>query len=79
MEISLLSTGNSEGSGKEGGRLGGNFPHNYLVRASLASQTHFCEKKGKDLVNCVYKPCLAVIVWSNHVAVFCHMMHYITV
>ena len=42
---------------------------------SLASQTHFC-RKGKGLVNCVYKPCLLHCrVRSNHTEVFCHMTH----
>ena len=48
---------------------------------SLASQTHF-RKRGKGLVNSVYKPCpgaLYCTVRPNHVAVFCHMMHYIIV
>ena len=47
--------------------------HSGISSVSLASQTHF-RKKGKSLVNCGYKP-----VWSNHIAVFCHIMHYITV
>ena len=46
---------------------------------SLASQTHF-RKRGKGLVNCVYKSCpTALYSQSNHVALFCHMTHYINV
>ena len=46
-------------------------PKQSKERPSLASQTHF-RKRGKGLVNCVYKPCPGGTVRPNHVAVFCH-------
>ena len=60
------SAGNSEGSGEEGGRLGGNFCHNFLPWLGLVSQARStsAKKKGKDLVNCVYKPCPAALCSS---------------
>ena len=41
-----------------------------LVSASLASQTHF-RKRGKGLVNCVYKPCptgMQLAGWRNQIS-----------
>ena len=52
------------------------FFHMSTTQLSLANQTHF-RKRGKGLVNCVHKPCLGALY--SHVAVFCHMMHYIIV
>ena len=54
--------------------------HFYMWEPSLASQTHFREKKGRVwwTVYTSYVP-LHYRVWSNHVEVFCHMTHYITV
>ena len=53
---------------------------NIDIMTSLASQIHF-RKKRKGQVNCVYKLCALphCTVQSNHVAVFCHMTHYISV
>ena len=77
------SAGHSEGSGKEGGGLGGNFCHNFLPWLGLVSQarsTPAKKKKGRIWWT-VYTShvLLHYPVQSNHGAVFCHMMHYITV
>ena len=46
----------------------------------LRARTMHFWKKRKGLVKCVYKPCLLhCTVWANHVAVFCHLTHHITV
>ena len=47
--------------------------------SSLTSQIHF-RKRGKGLVNCVTNRVPPhCTVRSNHIAVFCHMTHHITV
>ena len=49
------------------------------IWTSLASQTHF-HKRGKGLVNCVYKPCPSALYSAPQSRCsICHMMHYIIV
>ena len=54
------------------------FAMNSVVHPKLVSQARpTSAKEGKGPVNCIYKPCPTVRY--NHIAVFCHMTHYVTV